>query len=80
MERRVTWLILAVVVSVVERCLGAGDMFRPKPVGDGPWVSGTRGAVWPQPQDITTGPDVLQIDPNDFDFEVCLSFPDLLAR
>ena len=51
-------------------CLGEGDTFRPKPVGAGPWVEATSGAVWPQPQDVTTGPDVLQIDPNDFDFEV----------
>jgi hypothetical protein len=55
--------------------------FYPQPDRPGPWVTATKGSVWPQPQQQTNGENLFILDPETFAFNVGskLLFRNLIA-
>ena len=58
----------------LRRVQGKGDQFRPDPVTSGPWVRPTKGQIWPKPRYQITNEDFVEVDPNNFKFEVRKSY------
>ena len=49
-----------------------GNVFKPKPLKPGPWVSMTKGSIWPKPKYQRTNTTFLLLDNNEFRITVRL--------
>ena len=47
-----------------------GDDFKPRPIRDGPWVSPSKGAIWPKPQFRFRQDLFFDLDPIQFELKV----------